>query len=98
MNNEQEEGTRNVGQREQVEIEEKNETRINFAAVLRRILQNQLPLSETHPGYLLGFLNLLESEENLPAELENSLYGLQKVAKIWNNNTGKALKKGVIET
>jgi hypothetical protein len=81
----------------EVEIEKEDGIRINFAAVLRRILQNKLPLSETHPGYLLGFLNLLESEENLPAELENSLYGFQRVVKIWNNNTGKASKKGVIE-
>nr|QOD39533.1 NS2 [uncultured densovirus] len=79
------------------EVEVEEDVKIKFAAVLRRILQNQLPLSETHPGYLLGFLNLLESEENLPAELENSLYGFQKAAKIWNNSIGKASKKGVIE-
>nr|QOD39465.1 NS2 [uncultured densovirus] len=71
--------------------------RIMFAAILRRILQNQLPLSETHPGYLLGFINMLQTEDNLPTELENSLYGFQKAVRIWNNSTGKASKKGVIE-
>nr|QOD39553.1 NS2 [uncultured densovirus] len=81
----------------EVEMEKEEEMKIKFAAVLRRILQNQLPLSETHPGYLLGFLNLLQSEDNLPAEVENSLYGFQKVVKIWNNGIGKASKKGVIE-
>ena len=80
---------------EEVETEEK--IKITFATILWKILQNQLPLSETHPGYLLGFVNLLESEENLHPEIENSLYGFQKVAKIWNNNIGKASKKGVIE-
>ena len=71
--------------------------KISFAAVLRRILQNLLPLSQTHPGYLLGFLNMLQAEPNLPAELENSLHGFQKAAQIWNNGIGKASKKGVIE-
>lgn len=77
--------------------EEIVEQRIKFAAALRRILQHQLPLSETHPGYLLGFINMLQTEDNLPAELENSLHGFQKAAKTWNFGIGKALKKGVIE-
>lgn len=73
------------------------ETKISFAAILRRILQNQLPLSETHPGYLLGFVNMLQAEDSLPPELENSLHGFQKAAKTWNYGIGKASKKGVIE-
>ena len=70
---------------------------ITFAALLRRILNSQIPLSQQHPGYLLGFVNMLETEDNLPVELDNSLHGLQKAAKIWNNGIGKASKQGVIE-
>jgi hypothetical protein len=73
------------------------EKEIKFATILRRILQSNLPLSETHPGYLLGFINMLQAEEKLPAELENSLHGFQKAAKTWNYGIGKASKKGVIE-
>ncbi|QHG62570.1 NS2 [uncultured densovirus] len=80
---------------EEVILEE--EKKIAFATILHKILQSQLPLSETHPGYLLGFVNMLEAEENLPSELENSLRGFQKAAKTWSFNTGKASKKGVIE-
>nr|QOD39529.1 NS2 [uncultured densovirus] len=70
---------------------------IAFATILHKILQSNIPLSETHPGYLLGFVNMLEAEENLPSELENSLRGFQKAAKTWSYNIGKASKKGVIE-
>jgi hypothetical protein len=71
--------------------------KVTFTALLRRILQGNPPLSGTHPGYLLGFVTMLETENNLPVELENSLHGLQKAAKIWNNGIGKASKRGVIE-
>ncbi len=70
---------------------------IAFATILHKILQSNIPLSETHPGYLLGFVNMLEAEENLPSDLENSLRGFQKAAKTWSYNIGKASKKGVIE-
>lgn len=73
------------------------EKTIAFATILHKILQSNIPLSETHPGYLLGFVNMLEAEENLPSELENSLRGFQKAAKTWSYNIGKASKKGVIE-
>lgn len=71
--------------------------RIAFKTVLWRIINNNIPLSQTHPGYLLGFVNMLEGENNLPVDLDNSLPGLQKAAKIWNNGIGKASKQGVIE-
>nr|QOD39607.1 NS2 [uncultured densovirus] len=73
------------------------EKTIKFATILHKILQSQLPLSEDHPGYLLGFVNMLEAEDNLLPELENSLRGFQKVAKTWSFNIGKASKRGVIE-
>nr|QOD39561.1 NS2 [uncultured densovirus] len=84
---------------EMVEKEEteEEETKVTMKAVLRRVTQNQLPLSETHPGYLLGFLNLLQAEETLNPEVENSLYALQQIAKLWSNNIGKVLPKGPIE-
>ncbi|AKC42761.1 non-structural protein 2 [Cherax quadricarinatus densovirus] len=71
--------------------------KISFTAMLRRILQANLPLSQVHPGYLLGFVTMMTGETNLPVELENSLYGFQKAGQIWNNGIGKASKKGVIE-
>lgn len=79
--------------------EDKTEDRTTFAAILHRILQNEPPLSEVLPGYLLGFVAMLETqtEEDLPAELENSLRHFSKAAKIWNNGISKASKKGVIE-
>lgn len=79
------------------QMKEEPPYRITFAAILNRILQNKLHLSDTHPGYLMGFLTLLQEEDNLPEEIENSLRGFQKAAKIWNNAIGKASKKGVIE-
>jgi hypothetical protein len=78
--------------------ESKEETeKIEASAILRRILNSQLPLSQNHPGYLVGFLNMLETEEELPAQLENALLGFQKAVKLWSYNTGRASKKGVIE-
>ena len=72
------------------------EKEIKFDAILRRILTNDQQLSTAHPGYLQGFINFLQDQE-LSAELENSLTGFQKIVKIWNNNIGRASKKGVIE-
>jgi paraquat-inducible protein B len=73
------------------------EERIQFASLLNRILQAQLPLSVEHPGFLIGFVKHLETEEDLPADLENCLRGLTKAGKIWSNATPNRLKKGVIE-
>jgi hypothetical protein len=78
--------------------EEEEEEKTTYAAVLHRILQNEPPLSEIHPGYLLGFVAMLETQtEDLPVELENSLRHLTKAAKVWNNGISRASKKGVIE-
>nr|QOD39557.1 NS2 [uncultured densovirus] len=82
---------------EEVSEEEERVEGVSFSALLNRILQNNPPLSETSPGYLLGFVNMLQTEEHLPAKIENCLHGLLKAAKTWNNNIGKASKKGVIE-
>lgn len=98
MSSEEEE--EDIIEREEDKTLEKNfhaGPQITFAAVLRRIIQNHLPLSQQHPGYLLGFIMMLQAEDNLPTELENSLHGFQKAAQIWNNGIGKASKKGVIE-
>ena len=92
-----EESDREESEKEDVSDHETTAAKITFRTLLHKILQNQLPLSETHPGYLMGLLNLMESEQNLPAELENCLYGFHKIAKMWNSNTGKTQKKGVIE-
>nr|QOD39449.1 NS2 [uncultured densovirus] len=76
---------------------EETKKEISFETLLNKILISQEPLSATEPGYLLGFVQMLEAEDHLPAEIENSLRGLTKVGKIWSCNTSKASKKGVIE-
>lgn len=79
------------------EVEMEKSGKIQFATVLYRILACQKPLSETHPGFLIGFVKHLEVQEELPAELENYLRGLKKAGKIWSNASQKRLSKGVIE-
>ena len=92
-----EESDKEESEKEDASDHETTAAKITFKALLHKILQNQLPLSETHPGYLRGLLNLMESEQNLPTELENCLYGFHKIVKMWNSNIGKTQKKGVIE-
>nr|QOD39503.1 NS2 [uncultured densovirus] len=70
---------------------------ISMATMMDKILQSNPPLSQEQPGYLLGFVNMLDGEQNLPSELENSLRGFRTMGKIWSYNTTKAIKKGVIE-
>lgn len=77
--------------------EKKTEQEVTFQTLLGKILKNEVPLSETEPGYLLGFVELLNIQDDLPAELENCLLGLEKAGKIWNFNIGKTLKKGALE-
>ena len=100
------EETESEDEKEQENVEEKElrepapETpyKITFAAILRRIIQSNVPLSGTHPGYLFGFLSMLQTTDSpLPAQLENSLHGFQKAGQIWNSSIGRASKKGVIE-
>jgi hypothetical protein len=71
--------------------------RVQFRSVLHRILESNLPLSNQNPGYLLGFLNMVKSEEEISNEIENCLPFLLKAAKTWSYNTSKASKKGVNE-
>nr|QOD39485.1 NS2 [uncultured densovirus] len=70
---------------------------IAMATMMDKILQSNPPLSQEQPGYLLGFVNMLDGEQNLPSELENSLRSFRTMGKIWSYNTTKATKKGVIE-
>ncbi|ARI46482.1 NS2 [Ambidensovirus CaaDV1] len=74
-----------------------DEGKIQFASLLNRILQAQPPLSQDHPGFLIGFVKYLETQDDLPTEIENCLRGLIKAGKIWSNATPSRLKKGVIE-
>jgi hypothetical protein len=80
---------------ELVMLEEKG--KIQFASLLNRILLAQPPLSQEHPGFLIGFVKHLENQEEIPAQLENCLRGLIKAGKVWNNATPTRLKNGVID-
>ena len=79
------------------ETMKESETKIQFASLLNRILLAQPPLSQDHPGFLIGFVKYLETQEDLPSDLENCLRGLMKAGKVWNSATPNRLKKGVIE-
>lgn len=76
---------------------EKTGEKVKFISLINRIMQNQPPLSQEEPGYLLGFVKYLEQQDHLPAELENCLHGLLKTGKVWMNATSNRLKKGVLE-
>ena len=69
---------------------------VSFSQMFNRVLNSRPPLSKTHPGYLLGLVNLA-SENVLPEKLETFLRGLERAAKLWNNNIGRASRKGVLE-
>nr|QRQ90274.1 MAG: hypothetical protein 2 [Parvoviridae sp.] len=81
---------------EETELTE-DTTKIQFPAILNRILTSYLPLSQEHPGYLIGFAKYLETQDHLNPQLENCLVGLIKAGRLWKNATPNRLKKGVIE-
>ena len=76
---------------------EMGEVKVPFKTLLYKVLTSNPPLSETEPGYLLMFVNFLQEEDDLPVQLENLIPYLRRMGQIWNNNTQKATRLGVLE-
>nr|QOD39540.1 NS2 [uncultured densovirus] len=65
--------------------------------VVEEILNQQKPLSKTHPGYLQMFIQYLENLDQNDNDLKMVIKDLSKISQVWQNQEQKASRDGVLE-
>lgn len=65
--------------------------------VLVEVLNQQKPLSKTHPGYLQMFIQYLENQDQNDFDLKQVIKDLSRISQVWQNQEQKASKEGVLE-